>query len=54
MCAGHTVYGLWFIVYSLWFIGKETSVAVFIAFTPYTLHPTPYTLHPKLFNTSSG
>ena len=22
----------------LWFIGKETSVAVFIAFTPYTLH----------------
>ena len=29
----------------LWFIGKETSVAVFIAFTPYTLHHTLYTLH---------
>ena len=41
------VQGTRFMVYSLWFIGKETSVAVFIAFTPYTLHPT-------LFSTSSG
>ena len=38
------VQGTRFMVYSLWFIGKETSVAVFIAFTPYTLHSTPYTL----------
>ena len=33
MCAGTL-----FMVYGLWFIGKETSVAVFIAFTPYTLN----------------
>ena len=41
------VQGTRFMVYSLWFIGKETSVAVFIAFTPYTLNS-------KLFNTSNG
>ena len=45
------VYSLWVMVYGLWFIGKETSVAVFIAFTLYTLHHTPYTIHSPFAST---